>query len=96
MQNMGVSKNETGNFYAENYGNYIYINIRTGISYYLTHLAIRPALRPVSNKPWFFTNSEVNPMPQTIHRVGEIGYNLVGAYPSEKYGFVSWDDDIPN
>ena len=35
-------------------------------------------------------------MPQTIHRVGEIGYNLVGAYPSEKYGFVSWDDDIPN
>ena len=26
-----------------------------------------------------------------------MGYNLVGGFnPSEKYEFVSWDDDIPN
>jgi len=27
-----------------------------------------------------------------------VGLNLVGGYtyPSEKYEFVSWDDDIPN
>ena len=46
-----------------------------------------------------FLSNNITPASQTVHKGKECRKAITGwwyTYPSDKYEFVSWDDDIPN